>query len=184
MQLLLCLYLFLFVFAINTGVCTCVLGNGGWDKARRAGGASLTLRSRWRACAWRPSRCRAGCAGRDAAGWWLKGSGWLWRSIRTPPPGGAAPSRRRLAKHCWPAGTPCLYACRCAGRLETAWSVLGHPSKAPHWTEDTRPPRCGSSPWCSLRPLHPGQRDRISLRDGLYVSSLTGKSTLRHSSIC
>lgn len=23
--------------AINTGVCMCVLGNGGWDKARRAG---------------------------------------------------------------------------------------------------------------------------------------------------
>lgn len=131
-------------------------------KHRGRGGASLTLHSQWKVCAWRSSRCRAGCAGHDAVGWWLRESGWLWRSTRTPPPGGAAPSHRRLVRHCWPAGTRCLCACRYAGRLGTAWSVLGHPSKAPHWTGDTRPPQCGSFPWCSLRPLPPGQWDVIS----------------------
>lgn len=53
-----------FVPAINTGVYQVIE-----VEIKRGGqGASLTLRSRWRACAWRPSRCRAGCAGRDAAG--------------------------------------------------------------------------------------------------------------------
>ena len=152
------IYLCVFVPVINTRVCVSVCVLDDWDKAQRAGGgASLTLHSRWRACAWRSSRCRAGCAGRGAGGWWLKESGWWWRSIRTPPPGGAAPSPRRPARRCWPAGTRCRCACRCAGRPGTAWSVWGRPSKAHRGTGDTRPPQCGSSPWCSLRPLPPGQ---------------------------
>lgn len=167
MQLLWCTFLSLCVCTSYKYRCV-FIDNGGWDKARRDGGrwgggaASLTLHSQLRACAWRPSRCRAGCAGRDAVGWWLMGSRWLWRSIQTLPPGGAAPSRRRLTKHCWPAARRCLCACRCAGRLGTAWSVLGHPNKAPHWTGDTRPPQCESSPWCILHLLPPGQWDMNS----------------------
>lgn len=130
------------------------------------GGASLTLRSRWRVCVRRPSRCRAGCAGSGAAGWWPKGSEWLWRSTRTPPPARAARSRRRPARRCWPAGTRCRCACRCVGRLETAWSVSSRPSKAPRWTGGTRPPRCGSSPWCSLRPLPPGLMTKTLVKTG------------------
>lgn len=125
---------------------------------------SLTLRSRSRVCVWKPSRCRAGCAGRGVVGWWLTESVWIWRSTRTPPPGVAAPSRRRRATRCWSAGTLCLCACRCVGRLGTAWSVLGHPSKALRWTEDTPPPLCGSSPLCSLRPLRPGWEDTLLFR--------------------
>lgn len=53
-----------FVPVINTGVYQVMEV----EIKYRGQGASLTLRSRWRACAWRPSRCRAGCAGHDAAG--------------------------------------------------------------------------------------------------------------------
>ena len=154
-----------------------VSGIDGWNKAQGQWD-SLTLHSRWRACVWRPSRCRAGCAGHDAAGWWLRGSGWLWRSIRMPLPGGAALSRHHLTKRCWPAGTRCLCACRCAGRLGMAWFVLGHPSKAHHWTGDTPPPQCGSSLWCSLRPLPPRQGHAISWSK--RINSFIRKSALSY----
>lgn len=38
------------------------------DDAPRRGRGSIRLGSRWRVCVWRPSRCRAGRAGRGAAG--------------------------------------------------------------------------------------------------------------------